>query len=138
MAAGDMRISLEGEFLWGTAGSTAGTVSNRVDDVNISLDPVLASAILRGELFETNKVLYLKASLTFKLHDVEGDALQDAIVAAAMSKGRIALYPKTSKSGKGLDGDFYVSFKRAEPNSDFVGWDITATPTSELRNPVYQ
>lgn len=137
MAAGDMRISLEGEFLWGTAGSTAATVSNRVDDVNLSLDPVLASAILRGELFETNKVLYLKASITFKLHDVEGDALQDAIVAAAMSKGRIALYPKT-KSGKGLNGDFYVSFKRAEANSDFVGWDVTATPTSELRAPAYQ
>jgi hypothetical protein len=137
MAAGDYQVGLDGTFFYGTAGTTATVEADNVDDVVLTCEPQMATAVRRGKKWETNKPIYLKGSLTFKVLDIEGNLFLAAIKAASLGLYRIALYPTVASGGDGLDADYYVSFNRNENNPDFVTYDVTAVPTDELRDPVW-
>lgn len=139
MAAGDHRVGLNGDFKHGTAGAQATTISTNVDDVNFNTTARMAEALKRGKTYVMKKPIALEASIDFKVWDIVGDALVAALETAYFTKARIALYPTTEQSGKGLDADYYISqFQRQSDNEDFVFYSVKAEPTDEARNPVWQ
>jgi len=138
MAAGDYRIGLDGKFYYGTAGSTASTEANNVDDVNLNLSARTAAAVRRGKAWVASKPIVKEATLDFKAWDIEADSFLTAVKNAYMNATRIALYPKDASSGDGLDADYYITgFNRAEGNEDFITYQVTAEPTDETRDPTW-
>lgn len=136
MAAGDLRIGLNGIFYYGDSGSTASTEHNNVHDVTLNASARTAEALRRGKKWVTKKPTYLEASVDFKLHDVDSDALVPLLRAAYLNQTRIALYPTDASGGDGLDADYYVTkFTRNESNPDFITYEVTAEPTDEERDP---
>ena len=139
MPAGDLRIGLDGEFHYGDSGSTATNEHQNIHDVNFAATARTAEALRRKKKFVTTKPTYLEASLTFKLHDEEGDALIPLLRAAWANRTRIALYPTDAAGGDGLDADYYIlKCARNESNPDFIVYDVEAKPTDEERDPVWQ
>ena len=135
MAAGDMFIGLDGEFLQGTAGSTPSTEAENVDDVAVKLSSRTAEAVRRGKKFVTKKPTVLEAQLTFKIYVVEGDTFLDDIMSAWINKTRLALYGKQSTSGKGANGDWYITdVSDQQNNGEFISHTVTAELTEELRD----
>lgn len=140
MAVGDFRIALDGSFKYGPAGISAPTVSNNVDSVQFAGTAIEASALRRGKRWKMTKAIALDGTLSFKVWDIEGDALVAALETAFMSLGKIALWPTAANSGKGLDADYAITgFNRGEENEQgFVEISVTAKPNDEQRDPVYQ
>jgi hypothetical protein len=139
MAAGDRRIGLDGVFYYGDAGSQADTEASNVDNVRVQLSARTAEAVERGKSFVTKKPTVLEPTLTFDVADKEGDAFVAALESAAYDKTRLALYPTDASSGKGLDADYYITeFSRSETNTQFITYSVTAVPTDESRDPVWQ
>ncbi len=140
MAAGELRVALDGSFKYGTAGVQAATVSNNVDSVQLAITPREASALLRGAGWVTNAVIALDGTLSFKVYDIVGDPLVAALETAWTTRGKIALWATTAQSGKGLDADFCIpGFSRGEENEKgYVEISVTAKPNTEQRAPVYQ
>ncbi len=137
MAAGDRRIGLDGVFKWGEAGSQASTEAANVDDVTLNVAPNIIKTLERGKTWESSDITHLTGTLTFTVTDKVGDAFVDALTTAAMSKGKIALYPTLAESGKGLDADYVVSFNRKEANKEYVTYEVTAEPNDESRDPSF-
>jgi len=138
MAAGELRIGLNGEFLYGAAGSTATTKHDNVHDVNLNAAAEKAEARRRHKKFISRKTTYLDCSVTFKIHDEEGDTLIPILRAHYMNKTRVALKPTDINGGDGLDADFYISkFSRDESNPAFIVYDVVADPTDEEREPTW-
>jgi hypothetical protein len=76
--------------------------------------------------------------LSFTLQKREGDSVLAAILAAFLAKGRIALYPRDSATGAGLDADWYITgMTDGQPLKDKQTWQITAKPTDEERDPAW-
>lgn len=136
MAAGDYRMGLNGVFKYGTAGSTAATTTTNISTVEIALSARVAEAVRRNKTWVAKKPYVLEATLTFTIWDVVGDAFMAALETAYTTKAKIALYPTTEQSGKGLDGDYYITnFSRSEDNEGFVTYSVEAVPTDETRDP---
>jgi hypothetical protein len=138
MAAGDYRIGLHGEFLYGAAGSPATTVANNVRNVNLNLSKRTAEALRRGKQWVAKKTIATEASVEFEIFDIEGDTFLAQIKTAFMNDAKVALYPKDDASGEGLDADYYITgFSRNESNEDFIIYSVTAEPTDEQRDPTW-
>lgn len=136
MAAGDYRIGLDGKFLYGTAGSTATTEADNVQDVSLGVSARTAEAIRRGKTWVATKPTILEGTVEFGMLDIEGDSFLADIKSAFFGKTKIALYPKDAATGEGLDADYYiVDFKRDEANEEFISYNVTAKPTDETRDP---
>jgi len=139
MAAGDMRIGLNGKFYRGAAGAQASTEVDNVDDVVLNMSKRVAEALRRGKKWVSIKPTGTEGSIEFKMWDIEGCTHLSAIESAFMNDTRIALYPTDAASGKGLDGDYYiVGFNRNEDNEDYIFYNVTARPTDEQRDPTWQ
>jgi len=138
MAAGDYRIGLDGKFLYGAAGVTAGTEASNVKDVNLNLSKRTAEALRRGKTWVATKPIATEASLEFEIEDIEGDTFLATVRAAFLGDTRLAFYPTDAAGGEGLDADWYiVDFSRSEPTEDFISYKVTAKPTDEARDPVW-
>ena len=138
MAAGDYRVGLDGKFYYGAAGSQASTEADNVDDVTLNMSKRVAEALRRGKKWVAIKPTAGEASIDFKVFDIEGDAFLTALESAFFNDTKVALYPKSATSGKGLDGDYYiVGFNRTEDNEDFISYAVTARPTDEQRDPTW-
>ena len=138
MAAGDVRIGLDGVLLQGASGSTATTEAVNAEDVTLNLGTVDIDITRRGATYEVSKPVLLTAELTFTLQKREADAVATALMSAFTSKGRIALYPRDSASGQGLNADYYITgMTDNQPLKDKQTWSITAKPTDEQRAPVW-
>jgi len=141
MAAGDLRIGLEGEFYYGTAGATPTTEADNVDSVSLSISKRTAERVKRHRRYVTKKVTVTEATLSFEIADEEGDDFLTAIKNAVMNDTRIALYAldvKAEDGGEGLDADWYITeFGRDENNTEFVNYKVTAVLTDESRAPVW-
>jgi hypothetical protein len=141
MAAGDLRIGLEGEFYYGPAGATPTTEADNVDSVSLSISKRTAERVKRHRRYVTKKVTVTEATLSFEIADEEGDDFLTAIKNAVMNDTRIALYAldvKGEDGGEGLDADWYITeFGRDENNTEFVNYKVTAVLTDESRAPVW-
>jgi len=141
MAAGDLRIGLEGEFYYGPAGATPTTEADNVDSVSLSISKRTAERVKRHRRYVTKKVTVTEATLSFEIADEEGDDFLTAIKNAVMNDTRIALYAldvKAEDGGEGLDADWYITeFGRDENNTEFVNYKVTAVLTDESRAPVW-
>jgi len=137
METGDYVIGLDGEFLWGTAGSSATTEADVVDNVQLAITADTVDRIRRGKTWKDKKVIVLDASLTFDVVSTKGDAFLAALKTAAMTKAKIALWPKEAE-GEGLDADWYITnFSRSEGNAEMNTYAVTAAPSSEQRDPTW-
>ena len=141
MAAGDLRIGLEGEFYYGTEGATPTTEAVNVDSVSLSISKRTAERVKRHRRYVTKKVTVTEATLSFEIADEEGDDFLTAIKNAVMNDTRIALYAldvKEADGGEGLDADWYITeFGRDENNTEFVNYKVTAVLTDESREPAW-
>lgn len=141
MAAGDLRIGLEGEFYYGAAGATPTSEALNVDSVSLSISKRTAERVKRHRRYVTKKVTVTEATLSFEIADEEGDDFLTAVKNAAMNDTRIALYAldvKAEDGGEGLDADWYITeFGRDENNTEFVNYKVTAVLTDENREPVW-
>lgn len=141
MAAGDLRIGLEGEFYYGAAGATPASEALNVDSVSLAISKRTAERVKRHRKYVTKKVTVTEATLNFEIVDEEGDAFLAAVKNAAMNDTRIALYAldvATASGGEGLDADWYITeFGRDENNAEFVSYKVTAVLTDEERTPVW-
>ncbi len=138
MAAGDYRIGLDGKFYSGTAGTTASTERDNVDEVSLGLSTRTAEALRRGKTWVATVVIALEGTLTFKVFDIDSDAFVTVLRTAYMGKSRVALFPKDAATGEGLDADFYITgFTRDESNADIIAYNVEAKPTDELRDPAW-
>jgi hypothetical protein len=136
MATGEYRIGLNGTFKHGASGTTAVTTSDAVDDVTLNISKRMAEAVRRGKTFVAKKPVITEASIDFKVWDIVGDALVAALETAFFADSRIALFPTSEQSGKGLDADYYITqFNRQEDNEDMVFYNVKAEPTDEERDP---
>ena len=139
MAAGDVRIGLDGKLLQGGAGSTATTEAVNAEDVTLNLGAVEIDITRRGAKFEATKVLLSTGELSFTLQKREGDAVASALLVAFIAHGRIALYPRDSASGEGLNADYYITaMTDNQPLKDKQTWTVTAKPTDEQRDPAWE
>lgn len=139
MAAGEYRKGLNGVFKYGTAGAQADTEADNVDDVTMNMSKRVAEALRRGKVYVAKKPIATEVSIDFKAWDIVGDAFVTALETAFFADTRIALYPTSEQSGKGLDADYYItSFQRQEDNDGFVFYTVKAEPTDEERDPVWQ
>jgi len=138
MAAGDLRIGLEGEFLYGTAGVTPTVEADNVDNVALAISKRTAERIQRHKRYVAKKVTVTEATLSFEITDEDSDAFLAAIRAAAMADTRIAMFAKDITAGEGLDADWYITeFSRDESNSEFISYKVTAVVTDEDRDPTW-
>lgn len=138
MAAGDLRIGLEGEFLYGTAGATPTTEADNVDNVSLAISKRTAERIQRHKRYVAKKVTVTEATLSFEITDEDSDAFLAAIRAAAMADTRVAMFAKDVSGGEGLDADWYITeFSRDESNSEFIAYKVTAVVTDEDRDPTW-
>jgi hypothetical protein len=138
MAAGDLRIGLEGEFLYGTAGVTPTVEADNVDNVALAISKRTAERIQRHKRYVAKKVTVTEATLSFEITDEDSDAFLAAIRAAAMADTRIAMFAKDITAGEGLDADWYITeFSRDESNSEFISYKVTAVVTDEDRDPAW-
>ena len=138
MAAGDIRIGLEGVFLYGTAGVTPTTEADNVDSVSLSISKRTAERVKRHKKYVAKKVTVTEATLSFEITDVDSDAFLAAIRAAAMADTAVAMYPKDITSGEGLNADWYITeFSRDENNTEFMNYKVTAVLTDEDRDPAW-
>ncbi len=138
MADGDLRMGLDGKFLWGTAGATPSTVAGNIETCTLNLSARSAEALTRGSEWVGFKVYALEAGITFTIFDQEGDDFLTALQTAYFGRSRIALYPKDAEAGEGLDCDCYITnFSRDESNPDFIKYNVEAKPTNELRTPAW-
>lgn len=134
-----MAIGLDGKFYYGTAGTQASTETKNVDEVAINMSPRVAEAVRRGKKWVAVKPTVKEASVEFKMLDIEADAFMAAVKSAFFNNTRIALYPTDKASGDGLDADYYITaFNRSEGNEEFIEYSVTAQPTDEGRDPVWQ
>lgn len=139
MADGDVRIGLNGSFLYGTAGSTAATTDAKKVVVDVTFNGTTTNVDItsRGGTWETEKPILLSGQLTVKCMSKEGDLLVPALVTAWKNKSKVAVYARESATGEGINADFYVSLSRSEPLKNRIEYDFTLTPTNELREPAW-
>jgi hypothetical protein len=139
MATGDIRIGLEGVFLYGTAGSTPATEAVNVDAVALAISKRTAERIKRHKKYVAKKVTVTEATLSFEITDEEGDAFLTAVKTAAMNDTALAMYATDITSGEGLNADWYITeFSRDENNAEFINYKVTAVLTDEDRDPVWE
>ena len=139
MATGDIRIGLNGEFYYGTTGSTPAVEATNVDNVVLTISKRTAERIKRGKRYVTKKVTVTEATLKFDIVDEEGDAFLAAITTAAMADTAVAMYAlnvAAASGGEGLDADWYITeFNRNEANGEMIGYSVSAVLTDEDRDP---
>jgi hypothetical protein len=139
MATGDIRIGLEGVFLYGTAGTTPTTEAVNVDAVALAISKRTAERIKRHKKYVAKKVTVTEATLSFEITDEEGDAFLTAVKTAAMNDTALAMYATDITSGEGLNADWYITeFSRDENNAEFINYKVTAVLTDEDRDPVWE
>lgn len=140
MAAGEYQASIDGVFYYGTFGSQASTDTDNVDDVELGLSTINAKILRRGKLWEATKVLAFTGQVSFTIVAIEGDAFFSAIQTAFFARALIALWPTDlAAAGEGLDADYTVTeFSRTESNRDVVKYKVTAMPSDESRDPIWQ
>jgi hypothetical protein len=142
MATGDIRIGLNGEFYYGTTGSTPSTEAENVDNVVLTISKRTAERIKRKKRYVTKKVTVTEATLTFDIVDEEGDAFLAAITTAAMADTSVALYAlnvAAASGGEGLNADWYITeFTRNESNPEIITYNVSAVLTDEDRDPVWE
>lgn len=142
MATGDIRIGLNGEFYYGTTGSTPATEAANVDNVVLTISKRTAERIKRKKKYVTKKVTVTEATLTFDIVDEEGDAFLAAITTAAMADTAVALYAlnvAAASGGEGLNADWYITeFNRNESNAEMITYSVSAVLTDEDRDPVWE
>jgi hypothetical protein len=140
MADGDVRIGLNGSFLYGTAGSQAAVTDAQkvVVDVTFSGQTTKVDITSRGGTWEVEKPVLLSGQLSVKCMSKEGDALVPALLTAWKNKTTVAVWARESATGEGIDADFYVELTRNEPLKGRIEYDFSLTPTNESREPVWQ
>jgi hypothetical protein len=137
MENGDFVIGLDGDFLWGPAGSSPATESVLVDNVQLACSADVIDRLKRKKTWKSKKVVALDVSLTFDIASTKGDALIAALKTAYLGKSKIALWPKEAE-GEGLDADWYITgFNRSENNAEINTYSVTAGVSDEQRDPTW-
>ena len=108
MAAGDCKLSMDGAFCYGTAGSTPSTEAENVSAVKLAISQAWAEWFKRGKTFRGAKPAGRTPQLEFNMVKFESETFFAYIRDAWKNKTRIALKPADATGGEGFDADWYV------------------------------
>ena len=125
-----IRMGIEGQLFYGTAGNTATTLATNVKDLTETIDPEDADISARGSVIEQSGPGTIKVTLGWNSNWDPADAFLLALITAATTRTPIALRTKDYSAGKGLDGDFIITKQdHKEPLKEGQAVDFEARPT---------
>ena len=141
MAAGDVRIGLNADFRFGTAGTqaTGQDTGGVVIDCSVGVKHDKTEITKRTPaatptpVKKAERPIKIAGSASMTCMDVEGDTLVSTFIAAAVAGTKVAIYPKRYLGGPGLDADCYVEFDDEQPQ-DKNQIKFTLSPTNETRD----
>lgn len=138
MAAGDVQLSLDGDFCFDTTpGSPATTARTNVDEVKLSVPFSVATWLRRGSYFRGKKPTAADVSLEWKMIKFESDAFVSAVRTALLARSRVAIYAK-DPAGEGMDCDAYITdWSEDQTNEGVIEITCKAEATDEARAPQY-
>lgn len=131
------RVGWEGVLYIGTAGSQAATQVTKAKDVNYEVGTEYGDTTVRGSgsaiPIADARPTKLSPKVTWTMQFDNSDTALATILAAATNTTPtpIAVYAKSYSSGKGFDGDCYVSVKLGLPINGETTYEFEATPTTD-------
>lgn len=119
----------------GTAGSTAGTEVSIVRDATVSMEAAEADDTTRGGGgWGSTSVTIRKATVEFEIRYDPAAAGFATIRNAYDAGSAIALCPRDSAGGSGIDADFVISnFSNPQPLEGILVVNVTAKLSTALR-----
>lgn len=138
MAAGDMQLTMDGDFCAdSTPGSSATTVRDNCDEVKLGVSKTVYKWLKRGKKWRGAKPTAGDITLEWKMWKFEGDAFYTIIKTAWLENTALALYAK-DPTGEGMDADFYVAdFQETQTNEGGIEATVKVEHTDEKRDPQY-
>lgn len=122
-----------GQILYGSAGSTAGTLLTNVEDLNYDTEPEKVETTVRGNgsavPIKVEDVVAIGAIITWAMFLKTGDTALTALIAAARAGAAVAIRTKSYASGLGFDGDCTLSVSHEKTLKGASKFNFTATPT---------
>lgn len=132
---GTRKSGYEGQLLYGTAGTTANTVLENVEDLDYDTSSEKAPTTVRGTgnavPINTEKVVALNAKITWSMLLKTNDTALFALIAAARTGAAVALRTRSYASGLGFDGDCTLTVKHGMTLKGQSKFDFEATPTDD-------
>jgi hypothetical protein len=124
------RMSLEAQLLVGTAGNRAGTLMTNVRDLTGPAAPAGADISDRGSPMELIGPGMVAFSLQWESNWSDTDANVQLLYNAAVNRTAVAIRTKDFVSGKGFDGDCFITkADKKEPLKEGQKIDFEAKPT---------
>ena len=134
--AEDFRFGMDAKVYYGTAGSTANTALNNVQEVSPAFTKEEFDATTRDSGWKNTRSTLKDFALEITLLVEPADAGFKALVASAVNRTAMSLAVLDKASGEGIDADWEVmSFRRAEPINGMLTQAFTCRIRTELRNP---
>jgi hypothetical protein len=132
------KLGLDGKFYYGTAGSSAATLLNKVVDVTLNFDRTVVKMPSRDSTWQNNRPALKDLSVEINVLADTADAGQAALRTAFLNGTAVALKALDASSGHGPDADFYISaMDRGEPLEGQQTTKFTAVISTDLRDPAW-
>lgn len=131
------RVGWEGVLYIGTSGTQAPTQVTNARDVNYEVGKEYGNTTSRGDgttiPIADARPTALSPKVTWSMIFDNSDTVLTTILAAAMNTTPtpLAIYAKSYSSGKGFDGDCYVTAKLGLPLNGETVYEFEATPTRD-------
>jgi hypothetical protein len=127
----------EGVLYYGTAGSQGATQITNATDVDYEVGKDYGDTTVRGDgttiPVADARPTKLSPKITWKMVLSTTDTALTALLANATTTTPtpLAIYAKSYSSGKGFDGDCYLTVKNGQPLNGEQTYEFEATPTTD-------
>lgn len=124
------RMGIEGQLLYGAAGSTAATPL-ACRDLSLTITPTEADVSDRSTPVELTDVALYGVELSFEVNNNDQNPFIGAVRTAAVTRGAIAFRTRDRAAGWGIDADFIVRLEESQALKDAQRIRIVAKPTDK-------
>jgi hypothetical protein len=135
MAEKNTKMGYEGAFYYGPAGAVATNQLVNITDKNYDIGKETGDTTVAGDgesvPIGTARVVKLTVSIGWTMLQKDDDTTLAALQAAATTGAPVAFRSKSSKTGKGYDGDVILDAKQGMPQGDKQTIQFTAEPTDQ-------
>lgn len=133
------KAGYEGQLFYGTAGAQAATQVTNCEDLNYDNEVEKVTITTRGQggqpPVETEKVVVIKAQVTWSMMMQPNDATLTSLITAARTGAPVAIRTRAFSTGKGYDGDCVLTVSHEMTLKGQSKFNFTATPNDEIRTP---
>jgi len=130
-------LALDAKLYYGTAGSTASTVIDNVENVTLNMTKQEANTSTRGsDGWETFIATLKSGNVDFTMVWDDADGAFTAIKTAFLNNNEMAFVIYDKEGGQGLDADFTITnFTRNEQLTDILRLDVSIKLAYSTRAP---